>query len=218
MTRETIEILVPDRELEQHALIAIGSRRRFAVSRWERPWGASAPVAASVGFARAEHLASLPPLDPARWSRWGGCVVFVKPGTPVEVLSCATRVASDRRSVLQFVTLHRPDELMLEVRRFVERLYQGLESERVLHAWWSGASLHLLTTRFERLSISHRSLPELRGVSYARCEDVEVDHDGGAILLPRAERWFEAAVLLERARRRRGGRPAGRRRIRGCPA
>jgi hypothetical protein len=140
--------------------------------------------------------------------RWEGYLMFVGQNTPAEALSSMARLRVQDPSRLQFVTARGFDQARAFLKAFVQRLDHGSDSERILHAWWQGNSLEILTTRFQRLTVPHASIPPLAEVGEEECRNLDVAYDGSYIAWPAVDvhigfEQFEEWVSPEKANRRR---------------
>ena len=56
--------------------------------------------------------------------------------------------------------------------------------EGILHAWWAGDSLEILTTAFRRLTLPRSSIGALENATTEACQEVEVSYDGSHLGWP----------------------------------
>ena len=159
-----------------------------------------------VSWAKDLSTTHLPDHLEGASTRWEGHLVFVGPDTPAEALSSAARLRVQDPSRLQFVTAADLKQARRHLRAFIQRLIHASGSEGIFHAWWSGASLELLTTEFRRLSVPRSSIAPLKKTSTAECQNLEVAYDGSYIAWPSVDvhlgfEQIEAMASPERALR-----------------
>ena len=194
---------LPVRSRRQFVLERNGGRRRshprlsrLLIISWAKD------LATSLSRSRAEDVSS-------RWaSRWKGHLVFVGQDTPAETLSSLARLRVQDPSRLQFVTAADLEQARQHLGAFVQRLIHAGDSEGILHAWWSGEALEVLTTRFRRVGVPRASIASLEAASEEECRNLEVGYDGSHVAWPSVDvhlgfEQMEALVSPERALRRR---------------
>ena len=211
---EAIGFLATDERLEQALEDVLGhvpatSRHRFVLERNSRRRRPHRELARLLFVSWAKDLSAPLRIQAENVSRrWDGHLVFVGQDTPAEALSTVTRLRVQDPSRLQFVTADDLDEARAHLRSFVQRFIHARSSEGILHAWWAGDSLEVLTTEFRRLTLPRSSIGALRAASAEACQELEVGYDGSHVAWPSLDlhigiEQLQALVSPERALRRR---------------
>ena len=212
---EAIGFLTADERLEQALRdvldrIPARSRRQFVLERTTRRHRSRRELSRLliVSWAKDLSAAHLRPHTAGVSCKWEGYLVFVGEDTPAEALSSVTRLRVQDPSRLQFVTAAGLEQARSHLGAFVERLIHARDAEGILHAWWSGDSLEVLTTSFRRITVPRSSIAPLGGTAAEECHDLEVAYDGSYIAWPSADvhlgfEQIETLTCPERALRRR---------------